>query len=142
MPAITPSFTNQLSVRRDPRVWFQGFGRFRDEQTRQPMLGRANVLQRRMFEHYRRCQKDRKPCRMVVLKYRRAGSSTGSEALIYTHASNFNARLGVIGTDYKASSNMLQMLAFFGQHDDFPGWFTRIAPDGKDGPQMANAVSW
>jgi hypothetical protein len=116
-----------LAIREDPRLWFRGFGRFRDEKTRSPMRGRENVLQRRMFEHYRRCQKEGKPCRMVVLKYRRAGSSTGSEALIYTHAHNYNARLGVIGTDYKASANMLEMLAFFGQHDDFPGWSARIA---------------
>lgn len=111
-----------LAVRESPLVWFQGFGRYCDEQTRQPVRGRANVLQRRMFEHYRRCRVANKPCRMAVLKYRRAGSSTGSEALIYTHAHNYNARLGVVGTDYKASSNMLEMLKFFGEHDDFPGW--------------------
>jgi len=128
-----------LEVRDDPGLWFRGFGRFRDERTRMAMRGRPNVLQRRMFEHYRRCQRAGQPCRMVVLKYRRAGSSTGSQALIYTHAQNYNARLGVIGTDYKASSNMLQMLAFFGEHDDFPGWSGRRAqavgsgPAGKDG---------
>ena len=122
-----------LEIRGDPGLWFQGFGRFRDEQTRLPMRGRANVLQRRMFEHYRRCQKEGKPCRMVVLKYRRAGSSTGSQALIYTHAQNYHARLGVIGTEYKASANMLEMLAFFGKHDDFPGWFAGRNPQGNAG---------
>ena len=115
-----------LAVRADPQQWFQGWGRFRDEATRQPSQGKANVLQRRMFEHYRRRKAEDRPCRMVVLKYRRAGSSTGSQALIYTHAHNFNARLGVIGTDYKASANMLQMLEFFGEHDDFKGWAERI----------------
>ena len=84
---------------------------------------------------------------MVVLKYRRAGSSTGSEALVYTHASNYNARLGVIGTDYKASSNMLQMLAFFGQHDDFPGWSSKMAPEvgrdaGNETGRALDAASW
>lgn len=111
-----------LEIRSDVKLWFQGFGRYCDEQTRAPIRGRANVLQRRMFEHYRRCRLANKPCRMAVLKYRRAGSSTGSEGIIYTHAHNFNARLGVIGTDYKASTNMLEMLRFFGKHDDFPGW--------------------
>jgi len=123
--------TELLRIREDPRLWFQGFGRYCDEQTRQPIRGRANVLQRRMFEHYRRCRMANKPCRMAVLKYRRAGSSTGSEALIYTHAHNYNARLGVVGTDYKASSNMLEMLKFFGEHDDFPGWGASVSEGEK-----------
>jgi len=120
-----------LRVRESPLLWFQGFGRYCDEQTRQPVRGRANVLQRRMFEHYRRCRQANKPCRMAVLKYRRAGSSTGSEALIYTHAHNYHARLGVVGTDYKAGLNMLEMLKFFGEHDDFPGWGAKIAEGEK-----------
>jgi hypothetical protein len=114
-----------ISVREDAALWFERFGRFCDEQTRSPSRGPANVLQRRMFEHYRRRRAAGQPCRMAVLKYRRAGSSTGSEALIYLHAHNYRARLGVIGTDYKASANMLEMLAFFGKHDDFPGWAGR-----------------
>ena len=97
----------RVRIREDPILWFERFGRFCDEQTRSPARGPANVLQRRMFEHYRRCRTEGKPCRMAVLKYRRAGSSTGSEALIYLHAHNYRARLGVIGTDYKASANML-----------------------------------
>jgi hypothetical protein len=140
MPPSNSAIEKQLMVRRDPNLWFQGFGRFRDEQTRLPMRGRANVLQRRMFEHYRRCQKEGRPCRMVVLKYRRAGSSTGSEALIYAHAQNYNARLGVIGTDYKASANMLQMLAFFGEHDDFPGWSAKVTLGGSN--EELKALSW
>jgi hypothetical protein len=30
--------------------------------------------------------------------------------------------MGVIGTDYKASSNMLDMVKYYGEHDEFPGW--------------------
>jgi hypothetical protein len=48
-----------LEIREDPKLWFQGFGRFRDEQTRLAMRGRANVLQRRMFEHYVLAPKNR-----------------------------------------------------------------------------------
>lgn len=110
------------AIRESPLKWFHRHGFYRDEETRQPRRGCANVLQRRMFEHYRRCQEELKPCRMVVLKYRRAGCSTAGEALVYLHAQNYRARLGVIGTDYKASSNMLEMLKFYGEHDDFPGW--------------------
>lgn len=111
-----------LEVRKNPGLWFETCGRFCDEETRKPTQATPNILQKRLFEHYRRCQAEGKPCRVVTLKYRRAGSSTASEALIYMHAHNYNARLGAIGTDYRASSNMLTMLSFFGQHDDFPGW--------------------
>lgn len=118
-------------MRKDPRIWFTGFGRYRDEQTRQPIRGKPNILQRRVFEHYRRCQEEGKPARLCVLKYRRAGSSTAGNALIYLHAQNHNARLGVIGTDYKASDNMLQMVKFYGEHDDFPGWSVAIEEKGR-----------
>ena len=111
-----------LDIRRDPLLWFQGFGRFCDEHTRKPVRGKAEVLQRRMFDHYRRCQAAKIPCRMVVVKYRRAGSSTAASCLSYNHVMNHNARFGVIGFDYKASSNMLEMVKFFGENDDFPGW--------------------
>lgn len=124
-------------VRRDVLLWFQGFGRYCHEETRQAVRGKANVLQRRMFDHYRRCRQANKPCRMVVLKYRRAGSSTGSEAIIYTHAHNFNARLGLIGTDYKASVNMMGMLKHFGEHDDFPGWCGADVSEGE-----SKKVNW
>ena len=125
-----------MDLRSNPRLWFTRFGRFCDEPTRQPTQAPPNVLQRRMFEHYRRCRQEGKPCRMVVLKYRRAGSSTGSQALIYMHAHNYHARLGVIGTDYKASANMLHMLAFFGKHDCFPGW------SGKPGTAEQRTIPW
>lgn len=111
-----------LEIRKSPLKWFQGFGKIRDEETRQPLVAFANILQRRVFEHYRRCQEANKPCRMAVLKYRRAGSSTSGTCLIYMHAMNHEARLGLIGTNYRASHNMMEMVTFYGQHDDFPGW--------------------
>jgi hypothetical protein len=109
-------------VRDDVAVWFEKFGRFCDERTREAMRGRPNVLQQRMFAHYRWCLERDKPCRMVVLKYRRAGSSTASAAILYAHARNYQARLGVVGTDYKASSNMMAMVKHFGRYDEFTGW--------------------
>lgn len=114
------------SVRRDPRVWFQGFGYWLDdENNRKATRGPALVLQRRYFEHYRRCLAARKPCRMVGLKYRRASSSTAGNAIMYHHSLNFESRVGVIGKDYKSSSNMLGMIKTFAEHDDFPGWSGR-----------------
>lgn len=111
-----------LANRRDPKRWFQSWGYFKDVETQKPKRGKANVLQRRIFEHYRQCWASKSPCRMAALKYRRAGCSTSGACLVYMSANNREARLGVIGTDYKASSNMMDMVKFFGEHDDFPGW--------------------
>ncbi len=121
-----------LAVRRDPKAWFQGWGHWvNHEDSCKLARGPANVLQRRVFEHYRRCLAERKPCRMVVLKYRRAGSSTASTATLYTHALNFpGAQLGVIGNDYKAAHNMLEMMKVFGRNDRFAGWNGRAIREG------------
>lgn len=125
-----------LEVREDPLGWFEEFSFISDEETRKPIRPRPNILQQRMMEHYRRCQQDGKPCRMVTLKYRRAGASTASEALVYVHAQNHNARIGVIGTNYQASSNMLEMLSYIGEHDEFPGW------TGKPAKADMKTVAW
>lgn len=114
-----------FEVRSDPRLWLECFGYARDEETRQPIRGKTNVLQRRIFAYYAECQREKKPFRACVLKYRRARSSTAASALMYMHAQNYSARLGVIGMDYKASSNMISMVEFFGDHDEFPGWHDR-----------------
>ena len=119
------------AVRRDPRIWFQGFGYWLDdENNRKATRGPALVLQRRYFEHYRRCLKARKPCRIAGLKYRRASSSTAGNAILYHHSMNFPSRAGVIGKDYKSSSNMLAMVKTFAEHDDFPGWTGRAFREG------------
>lgn len=128
-----------LAIREDPRRWFRAFGRWLHEETRQPTRSAANVLQRRVFEHYRQCQAEGLPCRMVVLKYRRAGSSTAGACLTYLHAMNYNARVGVIGTDYKASTNLLNMVKTYGQHDDFPGWKASLKEAGK---KRVSAAEW
>lgn len=109
-------------IRGDVHGWFNGFARVRDERSQQPVMVAANVLQRRMFEYYYRCQKEGKPCRMVVLKYRRAGSSSASAAMNYVHNQNYESRSACIGTDYRSAVNIMDMVAFYAQHDDFPGW--------------------
>lgn len=109
-------------VRENPLAWFHRHGYWLNEETRAPTRGPANVLQRRMFAHYKYCQDNGLPCRMAVLKYRRAGSSTASQAMNYFYMLNHNARMGVIGMDYRSSANMMEMLSHFGSHDDFPGW--------------------
>lgn len=142
-----------IAVRRDPKVWFQGWGHWKDDEKSKTLnRGPANVLQRRIFEHYRRCLEQRKPCRMAVLKYRRAGSSTASTAVLYTNALNFpGVELGVIGTDYGASHNMLNMIKTFGRNDTFPGWdgralteaeFEKVPWEESGVKEIATKITW
>jgi hypothetical protein len=142
-PQIPPGTDPRLlvAIRQSPQSWFEGFGTWLEESSRKPTTGPANVLQRRVFEHYRQCQAAGKPCRMVVLKYRRAGSSTAGACLTYIHAMNYHARLGVIGTDYKASSNMLDMVKTYGENDCFPGWGGQIGVKMSQG-QPVSGQQW
>lgn len=149
--SLTPQ--QVIAVRRDAKLWFQGWGYWKDdEKSKKLNRGPANVLQRRIFEHYRRCLELRKPCRMAVLKYRRAGSSTASTATLYTNALNFpGVELGVIGTDYGASHNMLNMIKTFGRNDTFPGWdgralseaeFETVPWEDSGVKEIATSITW
>jgi hypothetical protein len=111
-----------LAVREDPALWYYGFARVEDEITRMPIRPEQRVLQGRMFEHYRRCQAERCPCREIAVKIRRGGGSSGGAALSYMHALNHRARVGLIGTDYKSSHTLIRMVKHYGKHDTFPGW--------------------
>lgn len=119
-------------VRGDVGLWFNSFAQVPDERTRQPISVRANVLQRRMFDQYRRCQAAGKPCRMVVLKYRRAGSSSASAAMNYVHNQNYVSRSACIGTDYRSAVNIMDMVAHYAEHDDFPGWRGTVVKAGVE----------
>jgi hypothetical protein len=106
----------------DPEKWGFLHGKVTDLVTREPVPFKPRPLQRRLFAHYRQCQAKEKPCRVVMCKVRRGGGSTGSEAILYVHAHNYNARLGAIGTDHQVAMNMFKFMETFNHEDDFPGW--------------------
>lgn len=125
---LTRAEAESDQVRRDPKRWFQGFGRVKDLVTQEPILALVKPLQRRGFAHYKTCQEAGVPCRQIWLKGRRAGGSDGCSALVYLHAMNYTARIGQLGTNYRTAHNMLDKVKFFGQHDDFPGWGVKSGP--------------
>lgn len=106
----------------DPAKWARIHGKIPERVSKQPVPFEPSCLQGRMFTHYRGCQEREAPCRMVVVKIRRGGGSTGAAALLYLHAHNYSARLGGIGTDETVSMNLFEMMRFFNKHDDFPLW--------------------
>ncbi|MEQ1862183.1 MAG: hypothetical protein ABMA13_19880 [Chthoniobacteraceae bacterium] len=106
----------------DPGLWGRLHGKVEHRLTKEPIAWTPTTLQRRMIEYYRHCQGLDIPCRMIALKIRRGGGSTGAGGLLYIHAHNFRTRAGVIGTDYEVSANLMAMVKHYDRHDTFPGW--------------------
>ena len=71
-------------IRIDPEVWFSTFAVIKDKRGKD-IKPKANTLQKRMFAHYRKCQLEQKPCKMIILKPRQKGASTCAQALTYHH---------------------------------------------------------
>lgn len=119
-------------VRDDPLKWFQGWGWWKDEITKESSRGPANIYQRRVMAHIKWCMERDLPCRIAGLKYRRAGSSTvGNGGGLHFCGMQHKWRMAVIGTDYKAATNMLEMVEHFAKHDDFPGWSPNVTKGGE-----------
>lgn len=129
-------------ISEDVALLAKGFLKIPERVSKEPIAFEPSPLQDRMFSHYRLCQGRQDPCRMVVPKIRRGGGSTGAEAIMYTHAHNYNARIGSIGTDDTVSKNMFEMVRFFDKHDSFPGWgrATKILETGE--MTWANGSKW
>ena len=82
----------------DPEVWFSNFAIIKDKRGKniKPI---PNILQKRMFEHYRQCQIKQAPCKMVILKPRQKGASTCAQALTYHHMRKFENLSGSLMGD-------------------------------------------
>lgn len=122
--APTDKYTEEelLEIAGDPQLWGPLHGFVEHRLTRDPVPWDQTILQRRMAVHYSYCQAANLPCRIITLKIRRGGGSTGAEGLLYVHLHNYRTRAGLIGTDYEVSANLMKMLKHFNTHDTFTGW--------------------
>lgn len=107
---------------RHPALWGRLHGKVEHRLSKEPVPWVPTVLQSRMIQHYLWCRDRDLPCRMVVLKIRRGGGSTGASGLVYVHLHTHKTKAGVIGTDYEVSANMMTMVKHFDRHDTFVGW--------------------
>lgn len=130
-------------VAMDPETCARLHGRIPDRVTKDPIPFAPSVLQTRMFWTYEQCQKADVPCRMVAVKIRRGGGSTGATWLMHLHAHNYQARLGAVGTDETVSMNMFGMMRFFNKWENFP-WQDGKASKILETGTMAwpNGSSW
>ena len=107
-------------IRIDPEVWFSTFGVIKDKRGRdiKPV---PNTLQKRMFAHYRKCQIEDKPCKMIILKPRQKGASTCAQALTYHHMRKHENLSGSLMGDISGTSDkVFEIYRRYAEYDLFP----------------------
>lgn len=118
-PNMSPEEAATLAVRNSPMAWFEAHGRVKgkDSKISKPI---ANRMQSDLGKIYRWCRDNGVPCRIVGLKARQTGLSTGSMALMYHHARNQPTNCCIIGDEYEKSvKNLVSMFGRYAENDDF-----------------------
>jgi hypothetical protein len=104
----------------DPEVWFSTHAMIKDKRAKMVRAPKPNVLQKRMFEHYRKCQAAKLPCKMIVLKPRQKGASTCSQAIIYHHYNRYPDLNGSLMGDIAGTSDkVFDIFRRFATNDSF-----------------------
>ena len=107
-------------IRIDPEAWFTTFGVIKDKRGKD-IKPEANTLQKRMFEHYRKCQIDDVPCKMIILKPRQKGASTCAQALTYHHMRKHDNLSGSLMGDIAGTSDkVFEIYRRYAENDVFP----------------------
>jgi hypothetical protein len=129
-PVQTPKLSEREKiafVRARPDIWLEAFGRILNK-SRDLIAPRLNVLQRRMVEAYLWCREHAMPCRMIILKPRQKGCSTGSAGIAYTHLRNFNTAAVFIGDEYVTTDRLIDIFNRYAKHDAFNAWQSLYDP--------------
>ncbi len=114
--------TDQLEdlIRIDPEVWFSTFAVIKDKRGKD-IKPKANTLQKRMFAHYRKCQLEDVPCKMIILKPRQKGASTCAQALTYHHMRKHESLSGSLMGDISGTSDkVFEIYRRYAENDLFP----------------------
>jgi hypothetical protein len=125
-------------IRIDPEVWFSTFAVIKDKRGKniKPI---ANTLQKRMFEHYRKCQIENLPCKMVVLKPRQKGASTCAQALTYHHMRKHENLSGSLMGDIAGTSDkVFEIYRRYAENDEFP--WDDTGTNLADGGNLADLI--
>lgn len=125
-------------IRIDPEVWFSTFAMIKDKRGKN-IKPEPNVLQKKMFAHYRECQLEQKPCKMIILKPRQKGASTCAQALTYHHMrkhENLNGSL--MGDIAGTSDKVFEIYRRYAENDLFPWDETGI--NLEDGGNLADLI--
>jgi len=132
--------TEQLEnlIRIDPEIWFSTFAVIKDKRGKD-IKPKPNTLQKRMFAHYRKCQIEDKPCKMIILKPRQKGASTCAQALTYHHMrkhENLNGSL--MGDIAGTSDKVFEIYRRYAENDLFP--WNENGKNLEDGGNLADLI--
>jgi hypothetical protein len=132
--------TEQLEnlIRIDPEIWFSTFGVIKDKRGKD-IKPKPNTLQKRMFAHYRKCQIEDKPCKMIILKPRQKGASTCAQALTYHHMRKHENLAGSLMGDISGTSDkVFEIYRRYAEYDHFP--WTEDGGSLADGGNLADLI--
>lgn len=140
--AIDPlSLTDDDIIRIDYRRWWQTCGTIesRDGQLIGAAKGDAlqpTAVQRQIDDAITWCEENEQPCRVIILKDRKAGATTWLTGKSYHLLRSSQAHLLQIGDQYQTTQTMLDMLRRYDGKDGFDAWpnkRTRLTQDAKNG---------
>ena len=125
-------------IRIDPEVWFSTFAVIKDKRGKD-IKPTPNTLQKRMFAHYRKCQIEGKPCKMIILKPRQKGASTCAQALTYHHMRKHENLSGSLMGDIAGTSDkVFEIYRRYAENDDFP--WDATGTNLEDGGSLADEI--
>jgi hypothetical protein len=105
----------------DFEIWCRNYAYFKGIDGKKSQGLPPNILQLRVIDHYRKCQKEGKPCLIMILKPRQRGASTIAEAVIYHHMRKHNDLNGVLMGDVQSTSDkVFEMFRRYAEEDTFP----------------------
>jgi len=107
-------------IRLDPAVHFATCGVIRTKDAKTVVGPKPNVLQRRVFSHYRSCQRQRKACKIIILKPRQTGASTVDQHLMYYHMRKYpGTNAAIMGDIAGTSDKVFDLYRRFAEDDPF-----------------------
>jgi uncharacterized protein YehS (DUF1456 family) len=125
-------------IRIDPEVWFSTFAVIKDKRGKD-IKPKPNTLQKRMFAHYRKCQIEGLPCKMIILKPRQKGASTCAQALMYHHMRKYENLSGSLMGDISGTSDkVFEIYRRYATNDIFPWDDTGI--NLEEGGNLADLI--
>lgn len=110
------------------QAWFSSCAVIRDEEGEEITGPRPNILQRRMFDYYEKCQERGRGCMMVILKPRRAGASTASQAILYHHGRRHPGVHGTLMGDKEGTSDEIYAIFRIMAEKDRFQWNSPLEP--------------
>lgn len=119
-----------VRTRSRPRVWMETCSSILTQGAKieTPVL---NEFQREVEMIYRWCRDNDEPCRIVIVKPRRKGSSTISLGLCYTHLRNYFGYGAILGDDLGTTEKLLEIWDRYALSDKFGYWGNSLG--GKSG---------